>query len=100
MPKFAARQASAVRIGRWTNAPHGSRSDGQTHDDPRRRGPLEAALTVFARYGYAKTSMDEIARTAQVSRQGLYLHFATKEELFRVAVRNALERSLNAPSSP
>jgi AcrR family transcriptional regulator len=64
--------------------------------DPRRRALLDAALTVFARYGYQKTSMDEVARCAQFSRQGLYLHFATKEELFQAAVRNTLEESSGA----
>lgn len=64
------------------------------HDDPRRTGLLEAALGVFARFGYRKTSMDEVARAAEISRQGLYLHFANKEELFRATVQFALEGSL------
>jgi TetR/AcrR family transcriptional regulator, regulator of autoinduction and epiphytic fitness len=64
--------------------------------DSRRRALLDTALEVFTRYGYQKTSMDEVARSAQLSRQGLYLHFATKEELFRAAVRNALENSSGA----
>jgi AcrR family transcriptional regulator len=64
--------------------------------DSRRRALLDAALAVFARYGYQKTSMDEVARSAQLSRQGLYLYFATKEELFQAAVRNALENSSRA----
>jgi len=49
--------------------------------------------------GYRKTSMEEVARAAQVSRQGLYLHFATKEDLFREAVRDHLGRSLLAAES-
>jgi len=40
--------------------------------------------------------MEEVARAAQVSRQGLYLHFATKEDLFRETVRDHLGRSLLA----
>ena len=65
-------------------------------DDARKRALLEAAITVFMRYGYRKTSMDEVARAAQVSRQGLYLHFANKEDLFRAAVKQVLESSLQA----
>ena len=42
--------------------------------------------------------MEEIARAAQVSRQALYLHFATKEELFRDAVRQGLATGLEAAS--
>lgn len=63
-------------------------------DDPRRRGLLEAAIGVFARFGFRKTSMDEVARAAGVSRQGLYLHFAAKEDLFRAAVRLYLATAL------
>ncbi|MEJ1972949.1 MAG: helix-turn-helix domain-containing protein [Lacunisphaera sp.] len=59
--------------------------------EPRRTALLEAALGVFARFGYRKTSMDEVARAAQISRQGLYLHFANKEELFRATVQQAVE---------
>ncbi len=63
-------------------------------EDTRRAGLLEASLAVFARFGYRKTSMDEVARAAQISRQGLYLHFANKEELLRATVRHACESSL------
>ncbi|NRD48581.1 TetR/AcrR family transcriptional regulator [Corallococcus exiguus] len=65
-------------------------------DDARRRKLLEASLGVFVRFGYRKTSMEEVARAADVSRQGLYLHFATKEELFRAAVEYALGNHLEA----
>lgn len=63
-------------------------------DDPRRSSLLEAAFGVFARYGFRKTSMDEVARAAQISRQGLYLHFANKEDLFRATVVFMVENSL------
>src|SRR3954468_10902825 len=55
---------------------------------------LAAALEVFARYGFRKASMDEIARSADISRQGLYLHFANKDALFRAAVRQELDTAL------
>jgi AcrR family transcriptional regulator len=64
--------------------------------DPRQRGLLDAAVAVFTRYGYRKTSMEEVARAAQISRQGLYLYFSTKEDLFRAAVKHALDGSLQA----
>jgi AcrR family transcriptional regulator len=40
--------------------------------------------------------MDEVARAAGVSRQGLYLQFANKEELFREALVYTLNSQLNA----
>jgi AcrR family transcriptional regulator len=65
--------------------------------DETRRGRLcEAALSVFARYGFRKTSMEEIAQAAQISRQALYLHFSTKEDLFRATIERALERSVGS----
>jgi len=54
---------------------------------------------VFARFGYRKTSMDDVARAAGVSRQGLYLSFANKEELFRRAVAHSLRNQLAAAIS-
>src|ERR1700744_6465968 len=62
----------------------------------RHQGVLEAAVGVFVRYGFRKASMDEVARAAGVSRQGLYLQFANKEELFRRALEPTLDRKMEA----
>jgi AcrR family transcriptional regulator len=59
---------------------------------------LSVALEVFGRYGFRKTSLDEVARSADISRQGLYLYFATKEALFRAAVRQELDTALTEVS--
>lgn len=64
--------------------------------DARQSALLDAAVGVFARYGFRKTSMDQVAHAAGVSRQGLYLQFANKEALFRKAVEHTLNRQLNA----
>ena len=42
----------------------------------------KAAMKNFAKFGYSKTKMDEIAKTADVSKGTLYLYFASKEDLF------------------
>src|SRR5262249_44819905 len=62
--------------------------------DPKRQRLLEAAMATFLRHGFRKTSMDEVARAAHISRQGLYLHFPTKEQLFAAAARHLLDCSL------
>lgn len=62
----------------------------------RRPALLDAAAQVFLRYGYKKTSMDEVARAAGLSRPGLYLHFPTKDLLFREAVTHLLDHALSA----
>src|SRR5258705_1709575 len=65
-----------------------------TTDRPRQERVLAAALEVFRRYGFRKPSMDEVARSADFSRQGLYLYFASKEALFRAAVGQELDTAL------
>ena len=62
--------------------------------DSRLSAVLDAAIGVFARFGYRKTSMEDVARAAGISRQGLYLSFANKEELFRRAVEHSLSTQL------
>jgi AcrR family transcriptional regulator len=41
-----------------------------------------AALELFARYGYRKTSIDDIAQAAQVAKRTVYLHFENKAAVF------------------
>jgi len=57
---------------------------------------LEAATGIFLRYGFKKTSMDDLARAAGLSRQGLYLHFSTKEALFKSMVAHTVEAMIAA----
>jgi AcrR family transcriptional regulator len=49
--------------------------------DDRRQQILKAALDVFMRYGYRRTTMDDIAREVGKSRPALYLSFPNKEAL-------------------
>ena len=43
---------------------------------------MDTALTCFTRAGYYRTSLDEIAATAGVTKAGIYYHFKSKKELF------------------
>lgn len=52
---------------------------------------LDVAGALFARYGFKKTAMDDIAREARVSKATIYQHFASKEEVLAVAVRQESE---------
>jgi AcrR family transcriptional regulator len=80
------------------NIARGDTPDAGAADGGRRELVLAAALDTFARYGYQKTSMEDVARAAAISRPGLYLLFGSKQELFRAAVTQALDRSLAAVS--
>ncbi len=56
---------------------------------------FEAAIPLFARKGYAATSVRDIVRAAGVTAPSLYHHFGSKEGLFRafvLAAREALEQ--------
>src|SRR3982074_3108345 len=70
----------------------------QPTDGARQEQVLSVALEVFGRFGFRKTSMDDVARSAGISRQGLYLYFASKEALFRAAVRQELDTALGDAS--
>ena len=62
----------------------------------KRQRVIEAATVVFRRYGFAKTSMDNIAVEAGMSRPALYLVFPNKEEIFAAAVHHMGELALAA----
>ncbi|MDP5220481.1 TetR/AcrR family transcriptional regulator [Ruegeria sp. 2205SS24-7] len=55
--------------------------------DPKQKAILEAAWTAFATYGYRKTSMDDIARGAGMSRAAVYLQYRNKDDIFQTLVR-------------
>src|ERR1700704_1668685 len=61
-----------------------------------REAILMAATAIFLRYGFKKTSMDDVARAAGVSRQGLYLYFETKDLLFREALQHLVSQLISA----
>jgi AcrR family transcriptional regulator len=73
--------------------------DPSIAEPERRRRVLDAALETFWRYGFRKTSMDEVARAADISRQGLYFYFGNKEDLFRETMRKSLDDALAAVSA-
>src|SRR5260221_6351938 len=60
-----------------------------------REAILVAATAAFLRYGFKKTSMDDVARAAGVSRQGLYLYFDTKDLLFREALQHLVSHLIS-----
>src|SRR3982074_10113 len=71
-------------------------SNSRAPGSPQRESLLVAAQAAFLRYGFQKTSMDDVARAAGVSRQGLYLYFDTKELLFREALQHLMSHLISA----
>ena len=60
--------------------------------DPRRDKILHAALAVFARYGFKRASMEDVAGEAGISRPALYQSYENKAAIF-AALAVALGRS-------
>lgn len=68
------------------------RGDGgdSRRTDTRERA-IEAALGLFARQGYAGTSLREIAERLGVTKAALYFHFRSKEEILTAILRGYLD---------
>ncbi|MGE0499705.1 MAG: TetR/AcrR family transcriptional regulator [Rhizobiaceae bacterium] len=59
----------------------------KTRVERTRKSIVSAASDVFLRDGFLGASMDDIAATASVSKQTVYAHFQSKEELFVAVIR-------------
>jgi AcrR family transcriptional regulator len=60
---------------------------------------VDSAAKVFAQYGYRLASMELVAQECRLTRQALYHHFDSKEELFRAVVEAVHEGGLDAERS-
>ena len=47
---------------------------------------IDAAMTVFRRHGFRRSSIEQAAEAAGLTRQALYHHFDSKEALFRAVI--------------
>lgn len=54
--------------------------------DDKRRRILAAATVLFSRYGFKRTSIDLLAREADVAKPTVYVYFEDKEAIFRAVV--------------
>lgn len=50
--------------------------------DERENAIIDAAHTIFMRYGFQRCTMDDIAREAGMSRPALYQHFRNKKAIY------------------
>jgi TetR/AcrR family transcriptional repressor of mexJK operon len=60
----------------------------------KRQTILSASRALFLTNGYQGTSVDQIAASAEVSKQTVYKHFGDKHELLLAIVTNALETTV------
>jgi AcrR family transcriptional regulator len=68
---------------------------------------LETAGRIFSRFGFKKTTMDEIARALHRAKSSIYYYFKSKEEIFKSIVetesrlmREEIQREIEKKSNP
>lgn len=69
----------------------------ETDDTPpesRRAHVLACATKVFLAYGFARATMDDIARAAEMSRPAIYQYFKNKTEIYRSIASVMLDQSV------
>ena len=57
---------------------------------------LDAAMAVFRRQGFQRSSIEQAAEAAGLTRQALYHHFESKEALFRAVIVRVHEDAISA----
>jgi AcrR family transcriptional regulator len=68
-------------------------SNSQELKDPIREEILNGARELFERFGFKKTTMEDIARQIGKSKSALYYYYKTKEEIFEAVVLNEIATS-------
>ncbi|MEI6062346.1 MAG: TetR/AcrR family transcriptional regulator [Bacteroidota bacterium] len=68
---------------------------------------VNVARNIFSRFGFKKTTMDEIAIASRKGKSSIYYYFASKEEIFQAVVekeasilKQELVKANNAADSP
>ena len=64
-----------------------ARQQDETKRQARAHRILDAAAALILRWGYNKTTIDDVARQAGVAKGTIYLHWKTREELFAALMR-------------
>ena len=72
-----------------------------------RKKIIITAGQIFSRFGFRKTTMDEIARELKMGKSSVYYYFESKEDIFKAVVlyeanllRNELTKAIKSVESP
>ncbi len=71
--------------------------NGNNKKDVNRENILKIAQDIFSKYGYKKTTLDDIANAVRKGKSSLYYYFNSKEDLFQAVIQkevNILRREL------
>ncbi|GET30378.1 TetR/AcrR family transcriptional regulator [Prolixibacter sp. SD074] len=61
--------------------------NGSSKRDAVRENILTIAQEIFSKYGYKKTTLDDIANAVRKGKSSLYYYFSSKEDLFQEVVQ-------------
>jgi len=59
--------------------------------DANRETILKIAQDIFSKYGYKKTTLDDIANAVRKGKSSLYYYFKSKEDLFQAVIMREVE---------
>jgi AcrR family transcriptional regulator len=65
--------------------------NGANKKDLNRETILEIAQEIFSKYGYKKTTLDDIANAVRKGKSSLYYYFNSKEDLFQAVIAKEVD---------
>jgi AcrR family transcriptional regulator len=66
-------------------------ADNGSKRDLNRETILKIAQEIFSKYGYKKTTLDDIANAVRKGKSSLYYYFKSKEDLFQAVIMKEVE---------
>jgi AcrR family transcriptional regulator len=76
-------------------------------EDDIREDIIQAAEGIFARYGFRKTTMDEIAKAIHKAKTSIYYYFKSKDQIFQAIIekesqkfKEELAKAINKENTP
>jgi AcrR family transcriptional regulator len=69
----------------------GAADNGINKKDLNREAILEIAQDIFSKFGYKKTTLDDIANAVRKGKSSLYYYFSSKEDLFQAVIIKEVE---------
>lgn len=68
-----------------------TKSESANKKDLNREGILKIAREIFSKYGFKKTTLDDIANAVRKGKSSLYYYFNSKEDLFQAVILKEVE---------
>jgi len=65
--------------------------NGNNKKDQNRENILKIAREIFSKYGFKKTTLDDIANAVRKGKSSLYYYFKSKEDLFQAVIMKEVD---------